>query len=92
MSFTTLYGIPVNGNRLNFGHGGFWTGYSFMAARPLHPTVSAQFRLGVGVHYRIVTVANPEIFNLTNSDLSGPGALLTFKFHNSGSLRAFFYF
>ncbi len=111
-------GIPVNGNRLNFGHGGFWTGYSFMAARPLHPTVSAQigwgsvsehdpdysywgtpdnvfvfnpavelemnftkfFRLGVGVHYRIVTGANPEISSLSNSDLSGPGALLTFKF------------
>lgn len=110
--------IPVNGNRLEFGHGGFWTGYSFMAARPLHPTVSAQigwgsvsehdpdytyfgtpdnvfvfnpavelemnftkfFRLGVGVHYRIVTGANPEISTLTNSDLSGPGALLTFKF------------
>ena len=111
-------GIPVNGNRLEFGHGGFWTGYSFMASRPLHPTLSAQigwgsvsehdpdytywgtpdnvfvfnpalelemnftkfFRLGVGVHYRIVTGANPEILNLTNSDLSGPGALLTFKF------------
>jgi len=111
-------GIPVNGNRLEFGHGGFWTGYSFMAARPLHPTVSAQigwgsvsehdqdysywgtpdnvfvfnpavelemnftkfFRLGVGVHYRIVTGTNPEISNLTNSDLSGPGALLIFKF------------
>jgi hypothetical protein len=111
-------GIPVNGNRLDFGHGGFWTGYSFMAARPLHPTVSSQigwgsvsehdpdfsywgtpdnvfvfnpavelemnftkfFRLGVGIHYRIVTGANPEISNLTNSDLSGPGALLTFKF------------
>lgn len=111
-------GIQVNGNRLDFGHGGFWTGYSFMAARPLHPAVSAQigwgavsehdpdysywgtpdnvfvfnpavelemnftkfFRLGVGIHYRIVTGVNPEISSLTNSDLSGPGALLTFKF------------
>lgn len=110
--------IPVNNNHLSFGHGGFWTGYSFMAARPLHPTVSAQigwgsvsehdpdysywgtpdnvfvfnpavelemnftkfFRLGVGVHYRLVTGANPEISSLSNADLSGPGALLTFKF------------
>ncbi|MFC2080611.1 hypothetical protein ACFLR8_00190 [Bacteroidota bacterium] len=112
-------GIPVSGNRIDFGHGGFWTGYSFFAHRPFHPTVSAQmgwgavsetdynfyelssdnifvfnpaielemnftrfFRLSVGVHYRIVTGANPSIqtSNLTNSDLSGPGALLAFKF------------
>jgi hypothetical protein len=110
--------IEVDGNRMTFGHGGFWTGYSFMAKKPIHPTVSAQigwgsvsehdydytywgtpdnvfvfnpavelemnftkfFRLGVGAHYRIVTGANPDISNLTNSDLSGPGILLSFKF------------
>jgi len=111
-------GITVDGNRLDFGHGGFWTGYSFKASQPFHPTVSAQigwgtvsehnvnntyfgtpdnvfvfnpavelemnftkfFRLGVGVHYRFVTGADPSIINLTNSDLSGPGVLLAFKF------------
>lgn len=112
-------GIPVGAYRLDFGHGGFWTGYSFMANRALHPTVSAQigwggasdrdedftgyatdnvfvfnpavelemnfarfFRLGVGVHYRLVTGVNPEMYSssLSNADLSGPGALLTFKF------------
>ena len=114
-------GIPAatGDTRLDFGHGGFWTGYSFMASRPLHPTLSAQigwgtvgerdygspqfntdnifvfnpglelemnfthfFRLGIGVHYRIVTGLNPELHtsSLSNSDFSGPGALLTFKF------------
>lgn len=109
--------ILVNANRLDFGHGGFWTGYSFFANRPLHPTISAQigwggvserndnyyysdnvfvfnpaielemnftrfFRLGVGVQYRIVTGVNPDMHssNLTNSDFSGPGFLLAFKF------------
>ena len=114
-------GIPSgsSGYNLDFGHGGFWTGYSFMAARPMHPTLSAQigwgsvgerdlsspnfntdnvfvfnpavelelnfthfFRLGIGVHYRIVTGVNPEMHtsSLSNQDFSGPGALLTFKF------------
>lgn len=109
--------ILSDANRLDFGHGGFWTGYSFFANRPLHPTISAQigwggvserndnyyysdnvfvfnpaielemnftrfFRLGVGVQYRIVTGVNPEMHssNLTNSDFSGPGVLLAFKF------------
>lgn len=112
-------GISVGDNRLDFGHGGFWTGYSFMAAKPLHPTLSAQigwgsvyernydyssfitdnvfvfnpalelemnftrfFRLGIGVHYRIVTGVNSEMHTtpITDSDLSGPGAQLIFKF------------
>ena len=40
------------------------------------------FRLGVGVHYRIVTGVNPSVHNsnLTNSDFSGPGVSLAFKF------------
>ena len=109
----------TSGYRLDFGHGGFWTGYSFMSQKALHPTLSAQigwgsigesdynyyspaldnifvfnpaielemnftrfFRLGVGVHYRIVTGVNPEMYtmNLTNSDFSGPGVSLSFKF------------
>ncbi len=112
-------GISLEGNRLDFGHGGFCTGYSFLSARPFHPTLSAQigwgsagemsynnsfystdnvfvfnpaielemnftrfFRLGVGLHYRIVTGVNPEMYSvpLSNSDLSGPGAQLTFRF------------
>jgi len=111
--------IPLGIYRLDFGHGGFWTGYSFMAKKAFHPAISSQigwggvsereynypsptsdnvfvfnpavelemnfakfFRLGVGVHYRLVTGVNSELHSssLTNSDLSGPGALLTFKF------------
>jgi hypothetical protein len=106
-----LEGSPY---KLEFGHGGFWTGYSFLANKPLHPTVSAQigwgsvaerqdfttvgtpdnvfvfnpavememnftrfFRLGVGLHYRIVTGASRI---LSNAELSGPGASLVFQF------------
>jgi len=107
--------IIAGGNRISFGHGGFWTGYSFMADRALHPSISTQigwgnisqhdegyynltndnvfvvnptiememnftkfFRLGVGAHYRIVSGVNTS--TLTNSDFSGPGAFLSFKF------------
>jgi hypothetical protein len=112
---TNAIDIEGSSNRLDFGHGGFWTGYSFMANQPLHPTVSAQigwgsvaerdidyygtpdnvfvfnpavememnftrfFRLSIGLHYRIVTGVS-RIDNISNSDLSGPGALLVFKF------------
>ncbi len=111
--------ILIDGDRLDFGHGGFWTGYSFMANRPFHPTLSAQigwgnaregefdqstyttdnvfvfnpalelemnfthfFRLGIGVHYRLVTGVDPQMHlePISNADLSGPGAMLTFKF------------
>jgi hypothetical protein len=107
--------IIAGGNRISFGHGGFWTGYSFMADRVLHPSLSTQigwgniaqrdegyfnlsddnvfvinpaielemnftkfFRLGVGAHYRFVSGVNTS--TLTNSDFSGPGAFLSFKF------------
>jgi hypothetical protein len=107
--------IVAGGNRISFGHGGFWTGYSFMADRALHPCLSTQmgwgnlsqrddghynltednifvinpaielemnftrfFRLGVGAHYRFVSGVNTS--TLTNSDFSGPGAFLSFKF------------
>jgi hypothetical protein len=107
--------IMAGGNSIKFGHGGFWTGYSFMADRALHPAISTQlgwgsitqtddnhyhlssdnvfvinpaielemnftkfFRLGIGAHYRIVSGVNTS--TLTNSDFSGPGAFLSFKF------------
>jgi hypothetical protein len=38
--------IPVSGTRIDFGHGGFWTGYSFMAQRAIHPAISAQIGWG----------------------------------------------
>ena len=38
--------IVAGGNRISFGHGGFWTGYSFMADRALHPCVSTQIGWG----------------------------------------------
>ena len=38
--------ITVGGNRIDFGHGGFWTGYSFMASKALHPTFSSQIGWG----------------------------------------------
>ena len=112
-------GIPVNEYRLEFGHGGFWTGYSFRANRAFHPAISAQigwgsvgerddnaanlttdnvfvfnpavelemnftrfFRLGIGVHYRLVQGINPGMHSvdLSNSDFSGPGVQLNFNF------------
>jgi hypothetical protein len=37
--------IP-DGDQIEFGHGGFWTGYSFMGSRPVHPAVSGQIGWG----------------------------------------------
>jgi hypothetical protein len=106
--------IIVGGNKTEFGHGGFWAGYSYMGNKSFHPAISSQvgwgtltqmndftvvstdhifvvnpalelemnflkfFRLGVGIHYRFVTGVNTSL--LSNQDLSGPGALITFKF------------
>ena len=106
--------IVIGGNKTEFGHGGFWAGYSFMGKRPFHPAISTQmgwgtitqldeftvlstdnvfvinpaielemnfvrfFRLGVGAHYRFVSGVHTS--TLTNSDFSGPGVFLTFKF------------
>ena len=107
--------ITAGGNRIKLGHGGFWTGYSFMASKAVHPAISTQlgwgsitqtddnhyhlssdnvfvinptlelemnftkfFRLGVGANYRFVNGVNTS--NLTNADLSGLGAFLSFKF------------
>jgi hypothetical protein len=33
-------------DRLSYGHGGFWTGYSFLSKKAFHPTVSAQIGWG----------------------------------------------
>ena len=102
-------------NTTEFGHGGFWAGYSFMAKRAFHPVLSTQlgwgtvtqldeftvlssdnvfvlnpalelemnftrfFRLGVGAHYRLTSGVN-NTPGFGDSDFSGPGAFLTFKF------------
>lgn len=34
------------GDKIEFGHGGFWTGYSFFGVKPLHPTFSLQVGWG----------------------------------------------
>jgi hypothetical protein len=107
--------ITAGGIDTEFGHGGFWAGYSFMGKRSFHPVLSAQmgwgsitqvddhtplfpsdgvfvvnpaielemnftrfFRLGIGAHYRLVSGVNTR--TLTNSDFSGPGVFMTFKF------------
>jgi hypothetical protein len=38
--------IYADGNEINFGHGGFWTGYSFFGKRAIHPCISAQIGWG----------------------------------------------
>lgn len=38
--------INVQGTEVSFGHGGFWTGYSFFAHRAIHPCISAQIGWG----------------------------------------------
>jgi hypothetical protein len=34
------------GDQIKFGHGGFWTGYSFLGVKPVHPAVSCQIGWG----------------------------------------------
>jgi hypothetical protein len=34
------------GDQIEFGHGGFWTGYTFWGAKPIHPAIS--FQIGWG--------------------------------------------
>jgi hypothetical protein len=62
--------IMAGGNRIKLGHGGFWTGYSFMASRALHPSFSAQLGWGSITqtddnHYHLSTdnvyVINPAL-------------------------------
>lgn len=35
-----------DGDQIEFGHGGFWTGYSFLGTKPVHPAVSCQIGWG----------------------------------------------
>ena len=70
--------IPAGstGTRIDFGHGGFWTGYSFFAARSLHPTISSQIGWG--------TVGEREYnapgYNTDNVFVFNPGIELEIKF------------
>ncbi len=34
------------GDKIEFGHGGFWTGYSFFGVKPIHPAFSLQLGWG----------------------------------------------
>jgi hypothetical protein len=38
--------IMAGGNKTEFGHGGFWVGYSLMGKKPFHPVVSTQMGWG----------------------------------------------
>ncbi len=78
--------INAGGNRIKLGHGGFWTGYSFMASKALHPALSAQIGWGSITqtddnHYHLssdnVFVLNPAIeleMNFTKFFRLGVGA------------------
>jgi hypothetical protein len=56
--------------------------FVFNPALELEMNFTRFFRLGVAAHYRIVTGVNPEMHNsrYTNSDMSGPGGMLIFRF------------
>jgi len=43
---TNYIDIERGGPRMNFGHGGFWTGYSFFAHKAVHPCISTQIGWG----------------------------------------------
>jgi hypothetical protein len=78
--------IIAGGNRISFGHGGFWTGYSIMADRALHPCLSTQIGWGNiqqrdESHYNLtednIFVINPAIeleMNFTRFFRLGVGA------------------
>lgn len=34
--------VNINGNDLDFGHGGLWFGYSFLANKAIHPSIHVQ--------------------------------------------------
>lgn len=50
------------GDKIEFGHGGFWTGYSFLGTKPVHPAVSCQIGWGG------ITLANPNTQETYNND------------------------
>ena len=55
--------IIAGGNRITFGHGGFWTGYSFMADKALHPCLSAQIGWGT------ISQQDESHYNLTDDNI-----------------------
>ncbi len=42
----TNYIENIAGREIEFGHGGFWTGYSFFGSKPIHPSISTQIGFG----------------------------------------------
>ena len=55
--------IYAGGNRISFGHGGFWTGYSFMADRALHPCLSTEIGWGN------ISQSDEGYYNLSNDNV-----------------------
>ena len=62
--------MPDGVTRTEFGHGGFWAGYSFMAKKAFHPVVSSQMGWGSitqpdeHVDQDNIFVVNPAIYSL----------------------------
>ncbi|MBL7111862.1 MAG: hypothetical protein ISS19_07975 [Bacteroidales bacterium] len=42
----TNYIVDDAGFEIEFGHGGFWAGYSFLGKKPIHPSISTQIGWG----------------------------------------------
>lgn len=42
----TNYITVPGGDKIEFGHGGFWIGYSFLATKVIHPAISSQIGWG----------------------------------------------
>jgi hypothetical protein len=57
------------GDQIEFGHGGFWTGYSFLGMKPVHPAVSCQIGWG-GVS--LVDSQTDETYNNDNVFVVNP--------------------
>jgi hypothetical protein len=51
-----------DGDQIEFGHGGFWTGYSFLGSKPVHPAVSCQIGWGD------ITLTDSESQETNNED------------------------
>ncbi|KPK86513.1 MAG: hypothetical protein AMS27_04950 [Bacteroides sp. SM23_62_1] len=50
------------GNKIEFGHGGFWTGYSFFGIKPLHPAFFLQAGWGN------ITLHDPDGYDVYYND------------------------
>ena len=55
--------IIAGGNRINFGHGGFWTGYSFLADLAFHPSIATQIGWGN------ISQRDDGYYNLSNDNV-----------------------